>query len=685
MAGERVLPGLGLTAFWVYGDDGYNTDMDNNLRKLSVIAQLSVLSRVGALPGSPIDGDIYLLTTDGSINARDDGAWVSYAPEAGWLAHVLDEQAYYFYNGSVWGALIPGTLVADLATLQTNINAEAAARAAADVALQVNIDAEAARAIAAEAALDVRVDDIEANVQVSGPGIGSPSGLPEHVIVDGTVDWEGKLISADLRGQGQRSIRAVAAPGGLTFREDVGGVPARREPASSEIYIPEASLPVAGTWVKIQARFYTTVDPGVEVGKVDTITLSSSEQNLTYQFFENMVVTNSVGGAVLDEGVDYELDYNRGYITGLGTGIGIVANCTYDGLMQRIDYTFVSPDTMSVGSQIGSNEVARFADMWKDPINTGKIGLWYIFRWTRGYEMTALYNHKNGVRVGKEDEWTRFLDQQNLYLAAAKSALLGGANSMSHNYGDSTSAQGGVLAPLNNEFPDDEGGDGGSRDTDAYWDTADTATRNLVPEVGGHTRESYGWLFAASLASIYGGAVGTRHVQRNWGIGGTKFGTGSSVTGGVTKWNANSVNRLPFLTAYLTAEKTADPTLVQFVFINFGANLYGETGIVADGIQIVEACLAAAADVYPIMVTPCYRNTFWVPKPDVYMDVCRQLVTAAELAGCAHDWSPWVVYPDNLGSFGFTTYQQGECGLTHHWGVAEGRARAAQHANLIRP
>lgn len=80
---ERTLPGLGLTGFWPLGADGWKDEMDENLRILSGVSQLSVLSQTTALPGSPTNGDIYIVPDDapsfgGQVAIRDDGAWVNY-------------------------------------------------------------------------------------------------------------------------------------------------------------------------------------------------------------------------------------------------------------------------------------------------------------------------------------------------------------------------------------------------------------------------------------------------------------------------------------------------------------------------------------------------------------------------------------------------------------------------------
>lgn len=110
MAGERTLPGLGLTGFWDAGST-YKTGMDQNLLKLSSLAQLRVKDRDAALPGSPAVGDIYIVVDsdptypnhiavwDGPAGSE---AWTYLPPAKGYQAYVEDEDAVYRYSGTAW-------------------------------------------------------------------------------------------------------------------------------------------------------------------------------------------------------------------------------------------------------------------------------------------------------------------------------------------------------------------------------------------------------------------------------------------------------------------------------------------------------------------------------------------------------------------------------------------------------
>ncbi|MDF3060728.1 MAG: hypothetical protein K0S06_837 [Microvirga sp.] len=71
---------------------------------------------VAAPPGTPAEGDRYIVAAAptgawtgkaGQVAAWQDGAWRFYAPQAGWIAFVVDELQLYHFDGSAWA---PGVL-----------------------------------------------------------------------------------------------------------------------------------------------------------------------------------------------------------------------------------------------------------------------------------------------------------------------------------------------------------------------------------------------------------------------------------------------------------------------------------------------------------------------------------------------------------------------------------------------
>ena len=125
----RTLPGLGLSGFWTLGEDNWKDANDVNLRTLSALTQPVVLSRVTALPGSPTDGDIYIVpdgagSNPNEIAIRDNGAWVYLVPEEGWTAYVADANENVQFNGTDWVAFAAGGGATALDDL-TDVNAAA--------------------------------------------------------------------------------------------------------------------------------------------------------------------------------------------------------------------------------------------------------------------------------------------------------------------------------------------------------------------------------------------------------------------------------------------------------------------------------------------------------------------------------------------------------------------------------
>jgi hypothetical protein len=93
--------------------------------RLDALVQMNAKSyTVSAQPGSPADGDLYLLPagktgTDwgGAANHAVahyyDGIWHFYAPVAGWLSFIGDTARLVTYNGTSWGDLVsPGAAAA---------------------------------------------------------------------------------------------------------------------------------------------------------------------------------------------------------------------------------------------------------------------------------------------------------------------------------------------------------------------------------------------------------------------------------------------------------------------------------------------------------------------------------------------------------------------------------------------
>lgn len=79
---------------------------------LDALAQLSVIDLVNTPPGSPSDGDRYILGAAPSgafasgspddVAAYYNGVWTFYRPRSGWIAYRQDAIKFYAFNGSSW-------------------------------------------------------------------------------------------------------------------------------------------------------------------------------------------------------------------------------------------------------------------------------------------------------------------------------------------------------------------------------------------------------------------------------------------------------------------------------------------------------------------------------------------------------------------------------------------------------
>lgn len=108
---ERIMPGLGLRAFYDPGQRNWGTSVSEDLRRLSVLVQARALSRSIALPASGSAGDIYIVPegapSDAGALALWDGepdaeAWVFLSPQPGWQVWIADEARHVRFTGAAW-------------------------------------------------------------------------------------------------------------------------------------------------------------------------------------------------------------------------------------------------------------------------------------------------------------------------------------------------------------------------------------------------------------------------------------------------------------------------------------------------------------------------------------------------------------------------------------------------------
>jgi hypothetical protein len=89
------------------------TDEAKTTRALWNLTNKVVISRTTTLPGSPTDGDIYIVPAGAGSHAeeiafRSEGAWLYLVPEKGWMAYVADSGSLVIHDGADWNAFTAG-------------------------------------------------------------------------------------------------------------------------------------------------------------------------------------------------------------------------------------------------------------------------------------------------------------------------------------------------------------------------------------------------------------------------------------------------------------------------------------------------------------------------------------------------------------------------------------------------
>jgi hypothetical protein len=88
-------------------------DEAKTTRALWNLTNKVVISRTTTLPGSPTDGDIYIVPAGAvshseEIAFRSEGAWLYLVPEKGWMAYVADSGSLVIHDGADWNAFTGG-------------------------------------------------------------------------------------------------------------------------------------------------------------------------------------------------------------------------------------------------------------------------------------------------------------------------------------------------------------------------------------------------------------------------------------------------------------------------------------------------------------------------------------------------------------------------------------------------
>ena len=109
---ERIMPGLGLRAFYDPGQRDWGTSLSEDLRLVSALVQARATSRTAALPATGTAGQIAIVPTSAGANANalalwdqspaGAAAWVYLTPQEGWQLWVADEARHVRFTAGAW-------------------------------------------------------------------------------------------------------------------------------------------------------------------------------------------------------------------------------------------------------------------------------------------------------------------------------------------------------------------------------------------------------------------------------------------------------------------------------------------------------------------------------------------------------------------------------------------------------
>lgn len=203
---ERIMPGLGLRAFYDPGQRDWGTSVSEDLRRLSALVQARATSRTAALPATGAAGQIAIVPSTAGANANalalwDELAgvpsWVYLAPQEGWVIWIADEMRYLRFIAGTWTPVLrPGivtirTLTASSHTLEA-VDLGSILETTGSSAVTVTIPAEAE--IPFEIGTLINVTQVGAGIATvaAAPGV-SLNGVTEgSIALDG--QWSGTAL-----------------------------------------------------------------------------------------------------------------------------------------------------------------------------------------------------------------------------------------------------------------------------------------------------------------------------------------------------------------------------------------------------------------------------------------------------------------------------------------------------------
>lgn len=128
---ERIMPGLGLRAFYDPGQRNWGTSLSEDLRRLSALVQARATSRTTPLPTTGSIGQMLIVPAAAGANANalalwdqspaGAAAWVYLTPQEGWQVWITDEARHVRFTAGAW-VEVPRPGVVRIRTLTATSN-----------------------------------------------------------------------------------------------------------------------------------------------------------------------------------------------------------------------------------------------------------------------------------------------------------------------------------------------------------------------------------------------------------------------------------------------------------------------------------------------------------------------------------------------------------------------------------
>lgn len=204
---ERIMPGLGLRAFYDPGQRNWGTSLSEDLRRLSALAQPRATSRTAALPATGTAGQIAIVPAAAGANANalalwdqspaGAAAWVYLTPQEGWQVWIADEARHVRFAAGAWvevprpGIVRIRTLTATSHTLEA-VDLGSIIETTGSSAVTVTIPAEAT--VPFEIGTLINVTQVGAGIAT----VAAAAGVWLNGIVGGSVALDGQWSGAAL-------------------------------------------------------------------------------------------------------------------------------------------------------------------------------------------------------------------------------------------------------------------------------------------------------------------------------------------------------------------------------------------------------------------------------------------------------------------------------------------------------